>query len=235
MVCEDLHQKRTIPLYNTVIKKIKEDQDNFYLLGGFKAVDEIPVIKVSEQDDYYSCVEKIESVFRRKWDDADWHMICDDDTFIHTANLKKFISTLSQDNLRIYSGKSGAKKNFIFGGAGILLNRKTFLALREYVKIRGWKYDRMLMNHSDIALFHICSCFNRRFRNDVSKKIYLVFPETMVNINKTHFTKIGVSLPSNILSIHVKGYKSMRDELGLNICHCPYKFFKDYFYNENFI
>ncbi len=232
MVCESLHEKRTKPLYNTVIKKIKEHGDNFYLLGGFETADELPIIKVCDLDDYSSCVEKTESIFRRDWSSTDWHMICDDDTFVHTDNLNSFISTLSEDNLRIYCSKISEKKVGIYGGAGILFNNKTFKFIKKYVEKNGWRENRYLQTHSDVALEDMCYLINRKTKvvNNKNKKIRISYPNTMYGLNyetishrlfKNGRNSIKVEVKKDLISAHIKDLKYMWPDFNGN--ECPYK------------
>jgi hypothetical protein len=219
MVCKQLHKERTRPLYETVIKRIIEEGDNFYLLGGFYKKDDIPIIKVCKEDDYTSCVEKIEAVFQREWDDADWHMICDDDTFIHTPNLKKFLSDTSTSDLRIYS----SIPNGIYGGAGILMNNKTFMTLHNHVQKCGWKQTRKVVNHSDIALYHVTQRYNRKTKleNRRNNRILLRWPETMINFDSRCIHKGNIAIRPDLISVHLKELKNIWSNMNIN--DCPYK------------
>ena len=219
MVCKQLHKERTRPLYETVIKRIIEERDNFYLLGGFYKKDDIPIIKVCKEDDYTSCVEKIEAIFQRDWDDADWHMICDDDTFIHTPNLKKFISDLPKDKLRIYS----AIPSGLYGGAGMLMNNKTFKTLVDFIRENGWDQTRKVVNHSDIALYHICCKRDKKVMAESPRnhKILLEWPETMINFDSRCIHKGNIAIRPDLISVHLKELKNIWSNMNIN--DCPYK------------
>jgi hypothetical protein len=225
MVCEPLHEKRTKPLYNTVIRRIKDCGHNYYLIGGFEAIDELPIIKVSDLDDYHSCVEKIESIFKQDWCDADWHIICDDDTFIHTENLNSFISRLPEDNLRVYCAQLSEDSVGIFGGAGILMNNKTFKLIQKFVIENGWKEDRSFQSHSDIALSRMCYRLNRKLKaaNKENDKIYIVNPETMYSFNPDTMKKNQKSINVNkdLGTVHIKDMKYLWT--GFNEQECPYQ------------
>jgi len=225
MVCESLHEKRTKPLYNTVIKRIKDCGDNFHLLGGFEAIDELPIIKVCDFDDYYSCVEKIESVFQRDWDDADWHMICDDDTFVHTENLNSFINKLPKDKLRIYCSYLHDGKIGIFGGSGILMNNDTFKLIQKYVRENGWKEPRDRQNHSDIALAEMCYRINRKVKavNSGNSKIFISYPKEMYAFNHTSMKKDQriVRVKKDLITAHIKDIEYIWD--GFNENECTYE------------
>tara|TARA_B100000902_G_C27305755_1_gene915367 strand:+ start:216 stop:920 length:705 start_codon:yes stop_codon:yes gene_type:complete len=225
MVCEALHEKRTKPLYNSVIKRIKDCGDNFYLLGGFKSIDKLPIIKVCDFDDYDSCVEKIESIFKRDWDDADWHIICDDDTFIHTDNLKSFTSRLSKDNLRIYCSQLYENSVGIFGGAGILMNNKTFKLIHKYVIENGWKENRSFQSHSDIALSQICYRLNRKLKaaNKDNDKIYISNPKTMYSFNHDTMQKDQklINVKKDLITAHIKDIQYIWTDF--NEQECPYQ------------
>ena len=229
MVCKQLHQERTRPLYETVIKRIIEEGDNFYLLGGFYGKDEIPIIKVCKEDDYTSCVEKIEAVFQREWDNADWHMICDDDTFIHTPNLKKFIASKSSDELAIYS----AIPNGIYGGAGILMNNKTFKAIFDHVQKYGWRQTRKIVNHSDIALYHIRQRYNRMEKTSRSNntRIRLEWPENMINSDSRCLDRnLDIQLHPDIISLHIKEINNIWSDNSKGCC--PYHKLEKLFFGK---
>lgn len=231
MVCEALHEERTKPLYNTVIRRIKECGDNFYLLGGFDAIDEIPVIKVCDFDDYNSCVEKIESIFNQDWNDADWHIICDDDTFIHTENLNSFISRLSVDNLRVYCSQLYKDSVGIFGGAGILMNDKTFKLIQKFVTQNGWKENRHFQSHSDIALGKICYRLNRKLKaaNKENDKIYISNPKTMYSFNNDTMKKNqkSINVSKDLVTVHIKDMQYIWTDF--NEKECPYQSLEDAF------
>lgn len=225
MVCEALHEERTKPLYNTVIRRIKDCGDNYYLLGGFEAIDKLPVIKVCDLDDYHSCVEKIESIFKKDWNDADWHIICDDDTFIHTDNLNSFISRLPEDNLRIYCSQLCEESVGIFGGAGILMNDKTFKLIQKFVIENGWKENRYFQSHSDIALSRICYRLNRELKaaNKENDKIYVSNPETMYSFNPHTMKKSQnlINIKGDLISAHIKDMEYIWTDF--NEQKCPYQ------------
>lgn len=225
MVCESLHEKRTKPLYNTVVKRIKDCGDNFYLLGGFEAIDKIPVIKVCDLDDYYSCVEKMESIFKQDWSDADWHIICDDDTFVHTENLNSFISDLPEDNLRIYCSRLYDNIVSIFGGAGILMNNKTFKLIQKFVIENGWKENRSFQNHSDMALAEICYRLNRKLKAADKKndKIYITIPKIMYSFNHDTMEKNQklINVKEDFITVHIKDMQYIWNDF--NEQECPYQ------------
>ena len=225
MVCESLHEERTKPLYNTVIRRIKECGDNFYLLGGFDAIDEIPVTKVCDFDDYNSCVEKIESIFKEDWNDADWHIICDDDTFIHTENLNSFISKLSKDNLRIYCSQLCEPRNAIFGGGGILMNDKTFKLIHKFVIENGWKENRHFQSHSDIALSKICYHLNKKLKaaNKENDKIDVSTYKTMYSFNPDTMEESQnlINIKGDLITAHIKDMEYIWTDF--NEQKCPYQ------------
>ena len=225
MVCESLHEERTKPLYNTVIRRIKECGDNFYLLGGFDAIDEIPVTKVCDFDDYNSCVEKIESIFKEDWNDADWHIICDDDTFIHTENLNSFISKLSKDNLTIYCSQLCEPRKAIFGGGGILMNDKTFKLIQKFVIENGWKENRHFQSHSDIALSYICYRLNKKLKaaNKENDKIYVSSPKTMYSFDPHTMEESQnlINIKGDLITAHIKDMEYIWTDF--NKQKCPYQ------------
>ena len=231
MVCKPLHEKRTKPLYNTVIKRIKSCGDNFYLLGGFEAIDKLPIIKVCDLDDYHSCVEKIESIFKEDRNDADWHIICDDDTFVHTDNLNSFISKLPEDNLRIYCAQLYENSVGIFGGAGILMNNKTFKLIQKFVIENGWKENRHFQSHSDIALSQMCIRLNRTLKaaNKENDKIYIINPKKMYSFNRDTMKKNqkAINVKEDLITVHIKDMQYIWTDF--NEQECPYQLLENAF------
>lgn len=152
IVCRAYHQRRTVPLWQTTCAMIARDypQWSVALLGGFDAFDEVPVIRVSESDDYQSCHDKtFAALDRQQASDADWFVIADDDTWFNLANLGALLPLLPSDFPVICGNVSQAHKLPILhahGGSGILINSLALTALAS-IAVR----PRHSL-HSDISL-----------------------------------------------------------------------------------
>ena len=53
-VCEKYHDTRTRALYNIICKRIEERNEQYFLVGGFNQKDDIPILRLTEADDYPS-------------------------------------------------------------------------------------------------------------------------------------------------------------------------------------
>ena len=157
-VCQAYHSTRTRALYNTICSIIKERNEDYYLISGFESTDEIPLLQLTDVDDYYSAIDKTLQCFlyhEEKNTDFDFFFYGDDDTFIHFKNLDSFISTLPKDKLAVYGN---LQRMFRFddiledihltGGSGVLMNKKTFKVVANAIRNYYIK-DRMF---SDVSL-----------------------------------------------------------------------------------
>jgi hypothetical protein len=169
MVCRDLHEQRTRGLYKYIKKNIDKNS-NFYLISGFDQFDDIPIVKLSDTDDYLSCIDKTLKIFDyHKDSDFDWYFIGDDDTFVNIPNLLNYISELDNDSLEVFGNKvkiAGKNEFHLYGGSGILMNAKTFKVLGKFIidnefKIRDTK-------HSDISLVYNINKFNNLYVNKIN-------------------------------------------------------------------
>jgi len=143
LVCNNYHFKRTVPLYETIGKKIcKVPSWKCFFLGGFNSKDEddISITKVCDSDNYLSCIDKLFSIFTiHKNEVYDWYFIGDDDTFVNTKNIANLINDLPKDKLCIYGHVCPAYiggNSYIdhtHGGSGILFNRITFETLCTFL------------------------------------------------------------------------------------------------------
>jgi len=143
-VCQAYHCTRTRALYNTICSMIKERNEDYYLISGFESTDEIPLLQLSDVDDYHSAIDKTLQCFlyhEEKKTDFDFFFYGDDDTFINFKNLDSFLSTLSQDKLVVYGNLQRMYRfDEIFedihltGGPGILMNKKTFNVIAKTIR-----------------------------------------------------------------------------------------------------
>ena len=153
LVCRELHEKRTRELWEVVCKPYKERNKRvgIYLFGGFDQFDDIPIVRVSEKDDYLSCIDKtFKGLEYFKDKNHEWYFLGDDDTYVNTERLEQLVSELDVEDLALYGF------NFCYdgllhmhGGAGILMNKRTLGVLLKYVERNGWERH---FKHSDLSL-----------------------------------------------------------------------------------
>jgi hypothetical protein len=95
---------------------------------------------LSEDTSYVSNVEKnFESfkLFSEKYEEFDWYINVDDDTYLNYENLKSLVSGLSTDEVYITgfinegTYPEDTSLHYCSGGAGYLFNRKTLNVLKE--------------------------------------------------------------------------------------------------------
>ena len=199
MVCKDLHERRTIPLYNLIISDINNTSSDAFLIGGFEQFDNIPITKVCDTDDYLSCITKTYEIFNiHDGKQYDWYFIGDDDTFINLQNLNNFISKLPADGLAVYGhigGAAGFSSSFLHahGGAGILMNRHTFYCLKNFID-KGNRISHHL--HSDVSLAMCIDKYNNVSKNKI----------TFIDVPEMHGPNVNIddiNLKS-VITIHVK-------------------------------
>jgi hypothetical protein len=142
IVCKKYHEKRTIPLYNTIGKYITSNNDSFSLIG-HKSIDDIPILELCDSDGYLSAINKSLNgmiYHLNHKTEFDYFFMGDDDTYINFDNLQKFINVIKdRKNIEIF-GCTGPICNdgrlHITGGSGWLCNRKTFNVLADHIQKR---------------------------------------------------------------------------------------------------
>lgn len=193
-ICQ-LYQHIAKSLYNTACKIIESRHENFNLLGS-QYIDDVPVLKIHDEDDKKSAIHKTLKCFiyhLKNNTQFDYFFLGDDDTFIDFKNYDKFLKSLDPNDLALH-GKIAIDGNVthIYGGTGIVLNRKTFLHLATHIKKKYITHRRF----SDISLALNVHDYN----NDNQEQIKF--------INNDHFLGNSIHLPrtENIITCHVKGY-----------------------------
>lgn len=170
MICQKFHEKRTKPFYDTVCKRILAKNHSITMVSGFDQIDEIPVVKLSETDDYKSCIEKTSNCMVYHLDQKtnfDFFFIGDDDTYVNINLLERELNGLNSNDLAVYGCKRPVNFDphfYIYGGSGILMNRKTFLRLAEYIKANCIKDP----NHSDYSLALNIADYNKSNNNKIN-------------------------------------------------------------------
>jgi hypothetical protein len=151
MVCQSYFERRGLPLLLTIGKEIENGGDKIHLLAA-EENDDHKMVKLSESDDYESCVNKLMNSFSflaKNDQDCDWFFFGDDDTFVNLNNAKKFADSRSKEKLMIY-GFCGPAEGVMHahGGAGFLMNKKTLLEIRNYLDGRNF----LRHHNSDVTL-----------------------------------------------------------------------------------
>lgn len=171
LVCRALHESRTRQLWDTTCAMLTRDypECSVTLLGGFDPVDEIPVVRVCESDDYDSCHDKVWSVLQRNTgEEAEWFIIADDDTWFNLPNLEAILSVLPQQEAVIcgHLGPAPVENGVILhahGGCGIILSALALQALRSVPMPwpRHTKFsDVSLAMLAEMAAIRWCSILN---------------------------------------------------------------------------
>lgn len=171
LVCRALHESRTRQLWDTTCAMLKREHPDcsVTLLGGFDPVDEIPVVRVCDSDDYDSCHDKVWSVLQRnKGNEAEWFIIADDDTWFNLPNLASILAVLPQQEAVIcgHIGPAPVGNKVILhahGGCGIIVSALALRALRSVSM--PWPRHTMFSDVSlamlaDIASIRWCSIVN---------------------------------------------------------------------------
>lgn len=156
IVCRALHESRTRQLWDTTCAMLARDypECSVTLLGGFEPVDEIPIVRVCNSDNYDSCHEKVWSALERNTgEEADWFIIADDDTWFNLPNLAEILEALPQQEAVICGRVSLTKTAdhseipHAHGGCGIIISPAAMRAMRGVP--RPWPRDG---RHSDVSL-----------------------------------------------------------------------------------
>ena len=171
LVCRALHESRTRQLWDTTcaMLRLEHPDCSVTLLGGFDPVDEIPVVRVCDSDDYDSCHDKVWSVLQRNTgEEAEWFIIADDDTWFNLPNLASILAVLPQQEAVIcgHIGPAPVGNRVILhahGGCGIIVSALALRALRSVSM--PWPRHTMFSDVSlamlaDMAAIRWCSIVN---------------------------------------------------------------------------
>jgi hypothetical protein len=107
------------------------------------------ILKTSERDDYYSNEEKFINGLnyilknKNKFEDFEWFMFCDDDSYVNEKNLLLNIHNFDKTKfIGFVLNKQNDPQNKIFidnnfeylsGGAGILINKKLLFKIEQFI------------------------------------------------------------------------------------------------------
>jgi len=133
----------TSKYFDSRIKLIQEtwlkDVENYVIITDYND-ESTNSVKVTEDSTYESNVEKNFKSFHHfyeKYNDFEWFMNLDDDTFLNYGNLKNLLESYSKDDIfmlgRINHGTlpQDITLNYCSGGAGYIFNRKTLEILKD--------------------------------------------------------------------------------------------------------
>jgi hypothetical protein len=180
MVCKKYHTERTVPLVHTVGKEILESGDDYFLLGSTEMENFPRLLKLAQKDCYYSLVEKAIKSLEYHYlvnTPFEWYFIGDDDTFVNVSHINNLVNSLSNaithpteyfvvGSTRHPSGIEQSEDGAVSikGGAGILMNKATFLALRnishsfnhnaKYWGLQDSTIDLLINLHNSNMLYH---------------------------------------------------------------------------------
>jgi hypothetical protein len=196
--------------YDSRIKLIQKtwlnDVENYVVISDYED-ENLNTIKVTEDTTYESNVEKnfkSFEVFYEKYNDFDWYMNLDDDSFLNFKNLKLCLENYSLDEIfmlgRICYGSLPADTslNYCSGGAGYVFNRKTLEVLKDinqsYNKSRfadaniGFFCRDKGIKIIDNELFHQRAPDYYNYTDEMMKKsvsFHYIFNENFENIYNT--------------------------------------------------
>lgn len=202
LVCKTLHYSRTKPLVKYLDSNLKKKFQNsdYFLISGFDNFDEVKTVKLSNTDDYHSCIDKTLRIFDlHKESNYDWYFIGDDDTFVNFNNLENLISALSLDKLEVfgYIDWAPTKRGNILhahGGSGVLMNKKTFMSLSKFIIENNFSIQHDTFSDVSLALNILI------YNEQNSDNIQFVKIDEMLS---PHINFNSVDL-SKIITIHTK-------------------------------
>lgn len=189
IVCEKYHNNRTVPLYNTAGKIIRNRGDIF-CLSGSKQIDDIKILCVSDSDDYLSAIHKTLNSMIYHYDNKtqfDFFFMCDDDTYINFKNYDAFLEIIKNRNSNEIYGCTGSINGdgriHATGGPGWVMNRKTFDLIVPHIKKCYITHEV----HSDVSVALNVHDYNDKNQNKIQ---FIEVPEflhphkPMTDLNK---------------------------------------------------
>lgn len=148
LTCKKYHETKTIPYADIVGKDILETGNKYFFVGSKDAPDYPNLLKISTTDNYWSLTEKLFEVCKYHYEmgaNFDWFFFGADDTFVNPKNMAAtahFFANYEPLKESLYVVGSLRSRwcmqpidgEIIHkGGAGILINRKTFIAIVEFM------------------------------------------------------------------------------------------------------
>lgn len=120
---------------------------------------------------YVNCPEKVRNGMKRvvKTEDVDWMLFCDDDTYVNTKQLKKYLSKKDDKPIAYGNRINLYKRNrdlcYLSGGGGYAMRPDTLRLIVEKLKkvahdkfadvMVGYAIQRARIQMSDEKMFHM--------------------------------------------------------------------------------
>lgn len=194
LICKDQFSKRAIPLYNTVGQQILKEQDDLNLLGSWEDK-QYNVLRLADKDDYFSAIDKqINCILHltKTEKKADWYFFGDDDTFVHTKNLKQFLNSKPTTELQIYGHCYPATDGVMHahGGAGFVMNRYTLETIGKYLLSKNGEHKKHWKN-SDVTIALNVDEYNKQNVNAIEfiNEQYVFLASHSCSIEQLDFSK----------------------------------------------
>lgn len=199
IVCEKYHKSRTVPLYNTIGKIIKNKGDILSLVGS-KQLDDIPILKIHEKDEYEDAKHKTLKSIIYHYDNKtefDYFFMGDDDTYINFENFNLFLEKIKHiESLQIYGCIGFINHSPVLhatGGPGWLLSKKTFDVIAPHIK-----FNYILHHYGDAAVGLNVHDYNEKNTNQIK---YVEVPEFFSPHN-------GIPDFNKIITFHMRNFKT---------------------------
>jgi len=185
IVSKELYESRTVPLIETVGKDILDSGDQYFLIGSYDSPSYPNLLKLSNQDHYYSVIDKTLKCLEYHYitgTDFDWIFIGDDDTFVNVKRLNQLIHSIKAEvhkendlfvvgATRNSNGTETPEDNFVSlkGGAGYFMNRNTYLTIRNFCSRHN--YEIRWGKVSDYTIDLIIQIYNSNNLDNPQKQI----------------------------------------------------------------
>jgi hypothetical protein len=106
------------------------------------------------EDDYQSCPIKYIKFFMNMEIDYDWYIFIDDDTYMNTTNLTKYLKNYDPTK-KYYIGSSRFDKwrvKYMSGGAGFCLSKSLYNSITEYIRSKNNMQELYFNFNGDVTL-----------------------------------------------------------------------------------
>jgi hypothetical protein len=194
MVCRGMHQARTTPLHSNLVRKLRSRGHKANLMSGYDQLDHIQVTRVSDTDDYTSCINKtLNGIEYVKDQEFDWLMLCDDDTHVNIENLESLCESLDPETPELIGRlmNQGTGSAFIHGGTGILMSKQTAQVLHK--ANQEFKDDpEAKSGNSDVKLGKIVKLHNEKYDSKIGFR------------NNLNFVCHPYPFTDSVIAIHLK-------------------------------
>ena len=220
ILCCILHTEQQPKQYEAIEKTWGASIDHMYYSDHEDASKNI--VKVSDERDYKSCVEKNAKVFKilindNRYNHYDYYFFVDDDTYVNTAKLRSSIEKdeFNEDKIYGHTHRDKDGGNWLHGGAGYLMNRKVLKKFENCEIVKTARYsDVNVQNHAfhnGVIIekrkgFNPCSCLPPDYSGDPFDVQIQKCPEPFIEQFTFHYMK-GIDLMVHIQNRLKKEYK----------------------------